>query len=241
MFHPVLWPSFLKIVLPLVIIFVITFSGWYVFVYPPLLCLFLFLNGPMGIVSSFVLAFQQACTIYMLVARTFFLKTALRNTFDTVLKMQGLDDLLTGASGDNKESFTGGVFQKLLDLVLYKLFTQWRKFTIRMTSPYMFLKQLLLFPIQFIPIVGPFVLAILKSVDTGKMEQARYFQLKGFNAKQIRHFVRRRYGGYFTFGFCAGILEMIPLIGIFFNFTNTTGAALWAAKMENKLRKKATD
>ena len=37
-----------------------------------------------------------------------------------------------------------------------------------------------------------------------------------------------------SFGLSAVLLELIPLAGIFFSFTNTVGAALWAADMEQK-------
>lgn len=39
---------------------------------------------------------------------------------------------------------------------------------------------------------------------------------------------------YLRFGIVAAILESLPIIGMFFGFTNATGAALWAAKMEKK-------
>jgi hypothetical protein len=35
-----------------------------------------------------------------------------------------------------------------------------------------------------------------------------------------------------SFGVPAVLLELVPLAGIFFSFTNTVGAALWAADME---------
>lgn len=37
-----------------------------------------------------------------------------------------------------------------------------------------------------------------------------------------------------SFGVTAVLLEMIPVAGIFFTFTNACGAALWAAKMEQE-------
>lgn len=37
-----------------------------------------------------------------------------------------------------------------------------------------------------------------------------------------------------SFGVPAVLLELVPLAGIFFAFTNTVGAALWAADMERK-------
>ena len=35
-----------------------------------------------------------------------------------------------------------------------------------------------------------------------------------------------------SFGLVAVLLEMIPVVGILFAFTNTVSAALWAADME---------
>lgn len=36
-----------------------------------------------------------------------------------------------------------------------------------------------------------------------------------------------------SFGIPATLLEMVPVVGIFFAFTNTCGAALWAADLES--------
>lgn len=35
-----------------------------------------------------------------------------------------------------------------------------------------------------------------------------------------------------SFGIAANLLELIPVVGIFFAFTNQVGAALWAADLE---------
>jgi hypothetical protein len=37
---------------------------------------------------------------------------------------------------------------------------------------------------------------------------------------------------FYSFGVPAVLLELVPIAGIFFSFTNTVGAALWAADME---------
>jgi hypothetical protein len=39
----------------------------------------------------------------------------------------------------------------------------------------------------------------------------------------------------FSFGVVATVLEMVPVASILFSFTNTVGAALWAADMEKAL------
>ena len=38
----------------------------------------------------------------------------------------------------------------------------------------------------------------------------------------------------YSFGVPAVLLEMVPIAGILFSFTNTVGAALWAADMESR-------
>jgi hypothetical protein len=37
-----------------------------------------------------------------------------------------------------------------------------------------------------------------------------------------------------SFGVAATLLEMVPMAGIFFAYTNTCAAALWAADLEQK-------
>lgn len=37
-----------------------------------------------------------------------------------------------------------------------------------------------------------------------------------------------------SFGVPAVLLELVPVLGIFFSFTNTCGAALWASDMEQR-------
>ena len=37
-----------------------------------------------------------------------------------------------------------------------------------------------------------------------------------------------------SFGVPAVLLELVPIAGIFFTFTNTVGAALWAADLEQR-------
>ncbi|KAK6414378.1 hypothetical protein LTR95_017744 [Oleoguttula sp. CCFEE 5521] len=46
--------------------------------------------------------------------------------------------------------------------------------------------------------------------------------------------VEKRKAAYASFGIVAVLLEMIPIAGIFFAYTNTVGAALWAADLEQK-------
>lgn len=73
---------------------------------------------------------------------------------------------------------------------------------------------------------------LLQARNRGPATHARYFQLKGMNAAQKERYVEARKGSYTAFGVPAVLLEMVPLAGILFAFTNTCGAALMAADFE---------
>ena len=86
----------------------------------------------------------------------------------------------------------------------------------------------------------------------GPQAHSRYFQLKGMSGPQKERHIEERKAAYTSFGVPAVLLEMvctqpntescfmanhkfvqIPIAGIFFAFTNTCGAALWAADLES--------
>ncbi|KAK9478313.1 hypothetical protein V1514DRAFT_81039 [Lipomyces japonicus] len=236
--HSVLWPPFWQVVVPLGALLGFVMTGWYAIAYPPTAVVYVLLSGPAGLITSIFTVFQQASSIYARLARTFFLNRQLRDLFDSVLTLEGFDDLVVDYNLQLPEEIDinsiHGAWQKFVN----KLRTKWRLFKYRMRSPYVFVKKIILFLIGFIPIIGPIVKTLVNSVGHAKKLQARYFLLKGFSQREIRFFVRKRQGAYLTFGAFAGLLESIPIIGLLFSYTNTIGAALWATKLENKMRKK---
>ncbi|KAK9455168.1 hypothetical protein V1511DRAFT_510990 [Dipodascopsis uninucleata] len=256
-FHPALWPPFGGVVLPLLVVLLSVMSFWYTVALPPQMAVLIVLNGPMGIVSSVFLVFNQATMIYSTIANSFFMKKALKTTFDRVMRMEGYDDLVANAplvdedeeeaiqksgtddapDGETPPEDDTGRIRKLYNATVVRIRNKWRSFKQKLASPYLFMKSVVLFPLKFIPFVGPFIHAIVHAVDIARARQMRWFQLKRFTPKEIRIYTRRLYGGYFAFGTVAGVLESIPILGLIFQFTNTTGAALWAAQMEGKLRK----
>lgn len=66
----------------------------------------------------------------------------------------------------------------------------------------------------------------------------RYFELKGYDSKEVSNYVSDRRGQYLGFGIVAGALESVPFISRFFTFSNTVGAALWAVANERRLLSK---
>lgn len=94
------------------------------------------------------------------------------------------------------------------------------------------IRYLMYLPLNFIPVVGTVLFVLLQGKRMGPVAHDRYFQLKGFNQARREEFVETRKGAYTGFGTVAVLLEMIPIAGIFFAFTNQVAAALWAADIE---------
>lgn len=101
-------------------------------------------------------------------------------------------------------------------------------------TPTALIRYFMYLPLNFIPVVGTVLFVLLQGKKAGPNAHARYFQLKGMSKTKQDEFVEQRQGAYTAFGVVATLLEMVPIAGIFFAFTNVTGAALWAADMERK-------
>lgn len=127
----------------------------------------------------------------------------------------------------------------------------------RILYPYWLIRRITIFILNFIPIVGPIIVVIISAPDRGKKSHSRYFELKGMASKEVDQFVKARRGQYtgyvyqlhvlltclsntciYRFGLVANALEMIPIIGTFFHFSNTVSGALWAAQIERNEKKR---
>lgn len=99
-------------------------------------------------------------------------------------------------------------------------------------TPQAMIRYVMYLPLNFIPVVGTVMFVLLQGKRQGPNAHSRYFQLKGMSKQRREEWIEKRRGAYTSFGTVASLLEMVPIAGIFFAFTNTTGAALWAAELE---------
>ncbi|CAH0473494.1 unnamed protein product [Peronospora belbahrii] len=79
-------------------------------------------------------------------------------------------------------------------------------------------------PLHLIPALGSIIYAWLHSTFMAWESHLYYFNLKGFNLKQQQHWIDQRKFQYTSFGFQMLLLQMIPLLGLLFIFSNTCGA-----------------
>jgi hypothetical protein len=104
-----------------------------------------------------------------------------------------------------------------------------------MIFPLWMIRCLFKIVLHFIPFIGPLSLVLIEGPRHGRRCHRRYFELKGFDARQEEGYVRERRGQYMGFGIMAAALESTPIIGLFFAYTNTAGAALWSVAIEKRL------
>ncbi|KAF8933987.1 hypothetical protein EDD21DRAFT_358263 [Dissophora ornata] len=89
-------------------------------------------------------------------------------------------------------------------------------------------------PLNFIPVAGPIAFCYINGQARSQYVHRRYFDMKEMTPQERDEWIGARKSQYTTFGVIAQGLELIPFIGILFGFTNTIGAALWAADLERQ-------
>ncbi|KXN80923.1 hypothetical protein AN958_06580 [Leucoagaricus sp. SymC.cos] len=95
-------------------------------------------------------------------------------------------------------------------------------------------KQVLLFPFSFYPLVGLLLSAWLKALGTARHLHRRYFEAKKMSPQQVAVFMEERKWDYRAFGFTAALLEGLPIVGLVFMISNRVGAAMWAHDLEKR-------
>jgi uncharacterized protein involved in cysteine biosynthesis len=90
-------------------------------------------------------------------------------------------------------------------------------------------------PLNLIPFVGTIVWVWLNGKILAWEYHLYYFELKGYSYREQKQIIDARQMQYTSFGMQAMLLEMIPLFGFLFLFTNSVGAALFAADIEEEL------
>jgi len=220
--HKDLWRPLMDKLIPTITTGISVTTAMFIFTYLPQAAVLAVFNGPFAVVSSIMLVLSESSTITNLVTRNFFIQDALVDTFDGTLVEKNQSSIVAEGRQLKSGSDAIGKLGKMLK-------TPFARFT-----PKAMIRYVMYLPLNFIPIVGTVLFIILQGKRFGPASHARYFQLKKMGGSRQQEFVDQRRGAYTSFGIAATVLEMIPFVGIFFAFTNTCGAALWAADLEQE-------
>ncbi|KAK3191181.1 hypothetical protein K4F52_002769 [Lecanicillium sp. MT-2017a] len=221
--HKSLWKPFRSCLGPYLTLSVSVVAGMFTLTYVPQLAIQVFVSGPFAVVTTVLLVLNESSAIINAVSRGWLLQDSILDTFDGTLVARGA----TAVVGEGRELRGGGASGDPMKRLGKVLKSPFEKF-----GPTAMVRYLMYLPLNFIPVVGTLVYVYMQGRNRGRMIHDRYFQLKQWSKAQKAQWQQKHLGPYTGFGLVATMLEMIPVASIFFTYTNTVGAALWAADIE---------
>jgi len=220
--HKALWKPLISRLTPTLTLSLGVTTFMFVFAYLPQAAAMTFTSGPVAALTAALLTLSESSTIINLLSRTFLVEDALIDTFDGTLLSRDCTTLLS----DGRQIKSGGDPIARLGKLVKKPFAKF--------APSAIIRYLLYLPLNIIPVVGTIMFIVLQGRRNGPSAHNRYFQLKQWSSSQRDAYIEQHKAGYASFGIAAFLLEMIPFASLVFAFTNTVGAALWAADMEKQ-------
>ncbi|KAI0352141.1 hypothetical protein OH77DRAFT_1409883 [Trametes cingulata] len=194
------------------------------FTYLPQLALLALLTGPLAPLVALLLVGAESLLLLSFLARPLFLEPALSHVFDATLHAAGQAQLVRdGRTRAQAQSASQSVAKGVQGALVKPL---------QALSKDGIVRYVLTLPLNLVPAVGTVLFLLYNGHNSGPGWHARYFQLKGFSKGQRAAFVENRRAEYTAFGMATLLFNFIPLVGLLFSFTNTVGAALWAAQLE---------
>ncbi|KAH9832555.1 uncharacterized protein C8Q71DRAFT_798588 [Rhodofomes roseus] len=188
------------------------------FTYIPQMAILAAVSGPLAPVLAIVVVGAESAFLLALLARPLFLEPALTQVFDNTLRARGQGELVKAGKTRGKGATVS------VESALVK--------PLQILSTGGIVRYLITLPINMVPVLGTVLFVLYNGYTSGPGWHSRYFQLKGFSKNQRQAFVDRKRGEYAAFGSATLLFNYIPLIGLLFSFTNTIGAAMWAAQLE---------
>ncbi|KAK4164160.1 hypothetical protein QBC43DRAFT_318189 [Cladorrhinum sp. PSN259] len=220
--HRELWKPLASKLLPYLSLYAGVVGPMFFFTYLPQLAIMVFVNGPLAVFTTILLVLNESAAVVSILSKSFLLQDALLDTFDGTLVAKNSTEIV--ANGRELKS-RGDSIQRLGKA----LKTPFSRF-----SPKELIRYFMYLPLNFIPVIGTVAFIFIRGRARGNAVHDRYFQLKGWSQSTKSDWLSKHKGPYAGFGTVATLLEMVPVASILFSFTNTVGAALWAADIEAK-------
>ncbi|KAL2002083.1 hypothetical protein VTN02DRAFT_681 [Thermoascus thermophilus] len=224
--RPFLWPLFRARLIPIVLLSAFIYTILFFFTYLPQVAFLAIFQGSGAWVNGVFLVLGEGAAIVAALFEAFFVDETLVDIFDAVLLNEGEEELLSRSriiypDGEDPVKRLG----KPLTSAVYS------PFSLRQIVEF-----ILLLPLNLIPVAGTPMFLILTGYRAGPFHHWRYFQLLDLSKKQRKEFVRKRQLSYTTFGTVALMLQLVPVLSMFFLMSTAAGSARWAVDMERRRR-----
>ncbi|EDN09000.1 hypothetical protein I7I51_00657 [Histoplasma capsulatum] len=245
--HPFLWPLFRARLFSISLLSAFIYTILFTLTYLPQVAFLAIFQGTGAWVNGLFLVLGEGAAIVQILFEAFFVDETLVDVFDAVLISQGEEDLVAtsrtihpradqsqGGDGDGDGNGNGDAALSLNPTQrLGKPITSaiYAPFSLRQIVEF-----IVLLPLNLVPVAGTPMFLILTGYRAGPLQHWRYFEFRGFNKNERKKFVAKRRVRYTWFGTVALILQLVPMLSMFFLLTTAVGSALWATDFERRRR-----
>lgn len=225
--HKSFWPLFRARLLPIVLLSTFILANLFIWTYLPQVAILAIWHGPTAWLNATFLVLGEGAAIVALLFEAVFVDETLVDVFDAVLVNEGLEDLVGQARIlDRDANNSVKMLGKPTMSAVYSPF-----------SLRQIIEFIVLLPLNLIPVAGvPFFL-VLTGYRAGPLHHWRYFKLLDFTKKQRNQYIKKRQMSYTGFGTVALLLQLVPVLSMFFLLTTAAGSALWVVRLERERRR----
>ncbi|KAI2469143.1 hypothetical protein F4781DRAFT_395370 [Annulohypoxylon bovei var. microspora] len=224
--HPAYYPLFAGRLLPLSIISFLVYAILFTFAFLPQYAFLALFHGWGAWINAVVLVLGEGLIIIQGLFEGFFVDECRVDVFDATLLDNGLDNLIAPHRILFLEAPNS--VKKLGKPTSSAVCQPW--------SLVQIVELIVFLPLNLIPYVGTPAFIIITGARLGTFAHYRWFDLRGLTKKERKNEIRSRMWDYTWFGTIAMLLELVPILSLFFLLTSTTGAALWTIKLEQRAR-----
>ncbi|KAI2890365.1 hypothetical protein CBS11852_6419 [Aspergillus niger] len=222
--HRYLWPLFKTRLIPIVLLSAFIYVLLFLFAYLPQVAFLSIFQGVGAWINGAFLVLGEGAAIVAALFEAFFVDETLVDIFDSVLVSEGNGELVTMSR----------VLYPQGDDVVKRLGKPTKSAVYAPFSLRQIVEFIVLLPLNFIPVAGTPMFLVLTGYRAGPFHHWRYFQLLDLSKQERKERIRRRQLQYTTFGTVALILQLVPILSMFFLMSTAVGSALWTVDLENK-------
>ncbi|KAG9244885.1 hypothetical protein BJ878DRAFT_567179 [Calycina marina] len=224
--HPEFYPLCGRRIIPLVFISIVVLTLLFVFTYLPQVAFLAIFHGHLAWFNAVFLVLGEGQVAIALLFEALLVDETLVNVFDATLINEGLIDLVSPArilfpDAPNSVKMLG------------------KPTTTAVYSPFSFrqiIEFILFLPLNLIPIFGSPAFLLITGARAGPLHHWRYFKLRGLSKKERNKEIKGRRVKYMWFGAMTLVLQLIPILSMFFLLTTAAGSALWVVSLEERKR-----
>ncbi|KAI6352211.1 hypothetical protein MCOR25_009481 [Pyricularia grisea] len=225
--HPEFYPLFAGRLIPLSIMSFLVYFILFTFAFLPQFAFLAIFHGWAAWFNAVVLVLGEGLVIIQALFEGFFVDECRVDVFDATLINHGLIDLIAPhrllfPDAPNSVKMLG------------------KPTTAAAYSPWsltQIIELIVFLPLNLVPVVGVPAFIVITGTRLGKLCHYRWYKLRGLSRRQYKEENATRTWEYVWFGTVAMILELVPVLSLFFLLTSTAGSALWVVRLESEKRR----